>query len=330
MTKAYRPSPTGNLLMPLDLASDQSYSLDIVPIVNGLREVRQRSLMSRRRELGQPKLPSRATLKEVVEGLATALFPNRLGSGDVTREGVDYFVGNVLDGALRLLLSQILRELGFRLEQEEKKTIEHHILLKQACESVRTFALSLPNIREHLDSDLQAAFDGDPSAHSVDEVLVCYPGISAVINHRIAHELYRMGLPLIARMISEIAHSETGIDIHPGAKIGKRFFIDHGTGVVIGETAVIGERVRLYQAVTLGAKRFPTDENGVLVKGKERHPILEDDVIVYAGATILGRITIGQGSTIGGNVWVTRSISPNSNVTQAAHRRDFFDHGAEI
>jgi serine O-acetyltransferase len=316
--------------MPLNLASDPANSIDLAPIVSGLREARQRSLVARRRELGPPKLPSRAALREVVEGLATALYPNRLGSGDVTDGGIDYFVGNALDGALRLLLNQILRELRFRLEQEGQTPVERSVLLNQAIEINRSFAAKLPEIREYLDSDLQAAFDGDPAAHSVDEVLVCYPGIAAVINHRIAHELYRLGLPLIARIISEIAHSATGIDIHPGATIGKSFFIDHGTGVVVGETTIIGERVRLYQAVTLGAKRFPTDENGVLLKGGDRHPILEDDVVVYAGATILGRITIGKGSSIGGNVWVTKSVPANSNVTQAAPRKELFEHGAGI
>jgi serine O-acetyltransferase len=151
----------------------------------------------------------------------------------------------------------------------------------------------------------------------VDEVLLCYPGVLAVIHHRIAHKLYALGVPLVARIISEAAHSSTGIDIHPGAQIGAGFFIDHGTGVVIGETAVIGERVRLYQAVTLGAKRFPADEAGTLQKGLPRHPVVEDDVVIYAGATILGRVTIGRGSTIGGNVWLTRSVPPGSQVTQA-------------
>ena len=141
-------------------------------------------------------------------------------------------------------------------------------------------------------------------------MLVCYPGITASIHHRLAHILYRLGAPLVARIISEIAHSATGIDIHPGAQIGESFFIDHGTGVVIGETAVIGRHVRVYQAVTLGAKRFLKDDNGVLVKGNARHPIVEDDVVIYAGATILGRITIGHGSTIGGNVWLTQAFPP--------------------
>jgi serine O-acetyltransferase len=169
-----------------------------------------------------------------------------------------------------------------------------------------------------LDTDVLAAFQGDPAARSVDEVLLCYPGVLAIIHHRLAHRLYSLGVPLVARIIAEAAHSITGIDIHPGARIGAGFFIDHGTGVVIGETAVIGERVRLYQAVTLGAKRFPTDVEGTLQKGLPRHPLVEDDVVIYAGATILGRVTIGRGSIIGGNVWLTRSVPPGSNVTQAS------------
>ena len=176
-------------------------------------------------------------------------------------------------------------------------------------------ARRLPTIRRLLDSDLQAAFDGDPAARSVDEVLLCYPCIVALTHHRIAHELYLLGAPLVARIIAEIAHSRTGIDIHPGAQIGESFFIDHGTGVVIGQTAIIGNGVRLYQAVTLGARSFSTDEDGRLVN-EPRHPIIEDGVTIYAGATILGRITIGKGSVIGGNVWLTRSVPPMSRVRQ--------------
>jgi serine O-acetyltransferase len=178
----------------------------------------------------------------------------------------------------------------------------------------------LADIRILLDSDVEAAFSGDPAARSVDEILICYPGIIAVIYYRLAHGLHVLGAPLIARIISEIAHSDTGIDIHPGAVIGPSFFIDHGTGVVIGETAVIGKRVRLYQAVTLGAKSFPTDSNGRLRKGLARHPIVEDDVVIYAGATVLGRITIGKGAKIGGNVWLTRAVPPGHTVNQAAVR----------
>jgi serine O-acetyltransferase len=158
----------------------------------------------------------------------------------------------------------------------------------------------------------------------------CYPGITAITHHRLAHELYQLGVPLIPRIISELAHAATGIDIHPGARIGGSFFIDHGTGVVIGETSVIGERVCLYQGVTLGAKSFPLDAQGKPIKGRPRHPVVEDDVIIYAGATILGRITIGRGSSIGGNVWLTRGVPPGSRITQALVRDDLFDGGSGI
>jgi serine O-acetyltransferase len=166
-------------------------------------------------------------------------------------------------------------------------------------------------------SDVQAALAGDPAATSVAEIMLCYPGTIAVLYHRLAHCLHRLGAPFLARLAADIAHTLTGIDIHPAAQIGASFFIDHGTGVVIGETAIIGKHVRLYQAVTLGARRFPTDASGALIKGAPRHPIVEDDVVIYAGATILGRITVGAGSTIGGNVWLTQSVEPGSNVTQA-------------
>ena len=177
---------------------------------------------------------------------------------------------------------------------------------------------------------MQAAFDGDPSARSTEEVLLSFPGVKAITHHRIAHALHVLGAPIVARIIASLAHGATGIDIHPGATIGSAFFIDHGTGVVIGETTEIGARVRLYQAVTLGAKRFSVDETGALVKGEPRHPIVEDDVVIYAGATILGRVTIGKGSSIGGNVWLTRSVPPGSTIVQAQARSETFDHGAGI
>ncbi len=309
---------------------DHQTRLDIAPIISELRNVRVRSLEQRHRKTHPPKLPSRNSLQTIIEGLATVLYPNRLGDGDVTDEGIDYYVGHILDETLRHLRHQVQRELRFTIEQTGNLNPDRLLLANQSLELTRAFAKTLPKVRTLLDSDLQAAFEGDPAARSADEVLVCYPGIAAIINHRLAHELYLLDLPLIARMIAEIAHSETGIDIHPGAQIGPSFFIDHGTGVVIGQTAIIGERVRLYQAVTLGAKRFPTDENGVLIKGNARHPIVEDDVVIYAGATILGRITIGKGSAIGGNVWLTKSVPPNSNITQAQARQELFIHGAEI
>jgi serine O-acetyltransferase len=178
--------------------------------------------------------------------------------------------------------------------------------------------------------DVTAAFEGDPAAPSADEVVFCYPGLLAVTYQRIAHELFVLGVPLIPRMITEEAHALTGIDIHPGAAIGEGFFIDHGTGVVIGETAVIGNRVRLYQGVTLGARSFPRDAQGRLVKGVPRHPILEEGVVVYANATILGRVVVGRGSVIGGNVWLTRSVPPGSIVTQREPEEALFHSGAGI
>jgi serine O-acetyltransferase len=193
-------------------------------------------------------------------------------------------------------------------------------LTERAQQITREFASQLPAIRALLVSDLQAAYQGDPAATSISEILLCYPGTVAVIYYRLAHALYRLDARLVARLISDIAHSDTGIDIHPAAQIGGSFFIDHGTGVVIGETAIIGQHVRLYQAVTLGARRFPADATGALIKGNARHPIVEDDVVIYAGATILGRITIGRGSTIGGNVWLTHDVAPGSNVSQADAR----------
>jgi len=274
------------------------------------RAAQQRSL-----EFAVREFPSREALKEIAESLCGALFPMRLGPPDLHQEGEDYYVGHTLDTALNALFQQVELELGYnrRLQCEEKNDVE-----AQAAEIVKAFAQQLPALRGLLDADVEAAYQGDPAARSVDEVLLCYPGILAVIHYRLAHALYTLGVPLVARIIAEIAHSATGIDIHPGARIGPGFFIDHGTGVVIGETTIIGRNVRLYQAVTLGAKRFTQDESGALEKGAPRHPILEDEVVVYAGATILGRITIGRGSSIGGNVWLTRSVPTGSHVSQAS------------
>ena len=278
------------------------------------RAAQQRSL-----EFAVREFPAREALKEIAEALCGALFPMRLGPPDLHQEGENFYVGHTLDKALNALFLQVQLELGYnrRLQCEEKEGVEAH-----AAEIVQAFARQLPTLRGLLDTDVLAAYQGDPAARSVDEVLLCYPGILAVIHYRLAHTLYVLGVPLIARILAEIAHSATGIDIHPGAQIGEGFFIDHGTGVVIGETTVIGKHVRLYQAVTLGAKRFTQDESGALEKGAPRHPILEDEVVVYAGATILGRITIGRGSSIGGNVWLTRSVAPGSNVSQASLQHD--------
>jgi serine O-acetyltransferase len=284
-------------------------------VVAELRAARHLWRVSQKRslEIGGRELPSRVAVQEIVTSLCGALFPMRLGPADLRQETEDLYVGKTLDAALTALLEQVRLELRYNARHGggSEKSEEH------AIDLVRTFAAELPGLRATLDTDVLAAYAGDPAAHSVDEVLLCYPGVLAITHHRLANVLWRLDVPLLARIVAEIAHTATGIDIHPGATIGPSFFIDHGTGVVIGETTVIGQRVRLYQAVTLGAKSFPSDEGGNLRKGLPRHPIVEDDVVIYAGATILGRITIGRGSTIGGNVWLTRSVPPGSHVTQA-------------
>ena len=306
--------------------NDMVLSLGVDELVEELRTLRLQSLESRQRRDHPPKLPSKKILAEIVDNLGAVLFPNRLGFPDLNDEGIDYFVGHTLDRLLKQLNQQIALELKFIAEQNGSSSD----VCEKSQQITRSFAEQLPAIRLLIESDIQAAYEGDPAALSPDEVLICYPGITATIHHRFAHALYKLGAPLVARVISEIAHSATGIDIHPGAQISESFFIDHGTGVVIGETAIIGKRVRLYQAVTLGAKRFAKDENGLLVKGNIRHPIVEDDVVIYAGATILGRITIGHGSTIGGNVWLTHSVPPGSHISQAQVRNETFEGGAGI
>ena len=294
---------------------------DTPSVVAGLRAVRQQWRESQKRSLepGGRELPSRDALEQIVKSLKGALFPMRLGPPDLQQQSEDFYAGHTLEEAFHALLAQARLELrhGARRLGESDDVLD-----ARALAATRAFAASLPHIRALLDSDVLAAFHGDPAARSVDEVLLCYPGILAMIHHRLAHHLYELGLPLLARMVAELAHGQTGIDIHPGAQIGAGCFIDHGTGVVIGETAVIGARVRLYQAVTLGAKRFPTDAHGNLQKGLPRHPVLEDDVVIYAGATVLGRVTIGRGATIGGNVWVTHDVRAGAHITQAVSRHE--------
>lgn len=311
---------------------------DIDEILVSLHAVRQRWRDEQKRELepGGRDLPSRDALSEVIGALKGVLFPMRLGPTDLRQDSENFYVAHALDAALHALLAQAKLELQYvaRRESRDERAVRASLLQRvsqgdadprfeaRAIEAVRIFAERLPTIRALLDTDVIAAYHGDPAAGSVDEVLLCYPGVLAMIHHRLAHELYALGLPLLARIVAELAHAQTGIDIHPGARIGAGFFIDHGTGVVIGETAIIGERVRVYQAVTLGAKRFPRNADGHLEKGLPRHPIVEDDVVIYAGATILGRVTIGRGATIGGNVWITHDVAPGSHVTQAGLRSE--------
>ena len=304
---------------------DHGSSWKLGPIVEELTAANAELLRGRRTKLGRGALPSREALAQIVADLRAALFPAHFGAADLSDEGIQYYVGHTLDAALVALQEQVRRGFLFACGQADEADCA-----RLALPATRRFAARLPAVRALLGSDARAAYEGDPAARSPDEALVCYPGLAAITHHRIAHELYALGVPLVARIVAELAHGETGIDIHPGAEIGASFFIDHGTGVVIGETARLGERVRLYQGVTLGAKSFPLDEEGRLVKGIPRHPIVEDDVIIYAGATILGRVTIGRGSSIGGNVWLTHSVPPGSRVRQAQPRQELFDGGSGI
>ena len=292
---------------------------DINNIVNELQTARNewRTKQKSLKDFGGRELPSKEEIKKIMNDLCGILFPMRLGPHDLRQQSENYYIAHTLEKTLYALQEQV--RLNLTYDHKYRKNLgnlEESIQVAQSI--VENFAEQLPTLRGLLDTDVIAAFEGDPAARSVDEVLLCYPGILAIIYHRVAHEFYKQDLSLLARLIAELAHSKTGIDIHPGAQIDQGFFIDHGTGVVIGETCIIGKNVRIYQAVTLGAKRFEVDENGHLQKEYARHPIVEDNVVIYAGATILGRITIGQGAIIGGNVWITKSVAPNSAVSQSS------------
>lgn len=260
-------------------------------------------------------MPSLDALKEIMERLRAAVFPGYFGSTRIRRESMRYHLAANLDSIYHKLSEQILRGFCFSCEGR------HAATPCEACESEGTAAAlkfmdRLPEIRRLLAGDAQAAYEGDPAATSPGETIFCYPSMHAMFHHRIAHELYTLKVPVIPRIISEMAHSRTGIDIHPGATIGEDFFIDHGTGVVIGETCILGRNCRLYQGVTLGALSFPKNPDGTLTKGIPRHPVLEDNVTVYAGATILGRVTIGAGAVIGGNVWITSDVAAGARISQ--------------
>ncbi len=281
--------------------------LTISAVAERLRLIRMVSQQRRYKGRATPELPSRPEVIGLADQVISALYPRHFGPAGLTLAETDAYVLQSLAQVQTRLTRQAWLELCLAEPQPEPR----------AARIAERFISSLVRLRDLHDTDIAAAFAGDPSAKSLDEVVFCFPGVAAVLRHRLAHELCKLGVPMIARILAEHAHSTTGIDINPGAEIGPAFFIDHGTGVVIGETAVIGRNVRLYQHVTLGAKRFEDDGEGGLVKGQPRHPVVEDDVVIYAGATILGRITIGKGSVIGGGVWLTRSLAPGSVVTQA-------------
>ncbi len=255
-------------------------------------------------------MPSMAVLKEVIDLTRSVLFPGYFEEKTLSAYDLKYHVGVNVERLHALLRDQVVAGMCFAAcECDEIDALERH-----AGEIATTFIERLPEMRETLATDVIASYNGDPAAKSYGEVIFCYPVMKALTNYRVAHELLLLGVPIIPRFISEMAHSETGIDIHPGARIGKSFTIDHGTGVVIGETAVIGNNVKLYQGVTLGAKSFPLDANGNPIKGIQRHPHLEDDIIVYSNASILGNVTVGRGSIIGGNMWIDHDVPAGSRI----------------
>ncbi|MFA6923025.1 MAG: serine acetyltransferase [Bacteroidales bacterium] len=265
------------------------------------------------RKFHEVPMPSITELNEIVSLLRGVLFPGYFGNSDVRPESLNYYIGANVDKVFRLLAEQIKRGFCFSCEKDDDSCLNCE---NNSREIAKEFISRLPKIKHLLSTDVIAAFNGDPAAKTYGEAIFCYPSIFALTNHRIAHELVLLDVPLIPRIIAEMSHSETGIDIHPGASIDEYFFIDHGTGVVIGETTIIGKNVRIYQGVTLGAKSFPVDEKGNPMKGVPRHPIVEDDVIIYSNATILGRNTIGRGSVIGGNIWITKDVPPDTKVMQ--------------
>lgn len=286
-------------------------------VVDALHDANEAFMTGRPRQRGWHGLPSRQAVAEIFDDLRAVLFPSHFGATDVTADGRRYALGARLDKARRLLNAQVRRGLSYTCQHDDAGD-DTCVACDAAAGRVTSEVMAtLPRIRKVLGADVQAAYDGDPAAKFLDETLFCYPGVTALTAYRIAHGLYEASVPIIPRMLSELAHGLTGIDIHPGAEIGESFFIDHGTGVVIGETCTIGKRVRIYQSVTLGARGFPSGPHGHPLKGLPRHPVVEDDVIIYAGATILGRITIGAGATVGGNVWLTHSVPAGARFTQS-------------
>ena len=255
-------------------------------------------------------LPSNASLAEIVELARAIFFPGYFGQNKVTQDTIKYHVGVAIERFARLLKKQVMAGMCFCMEENEAFSVSE--VRAKAQEITEETVRRLPKLRGILATYMESASNGNPAATSFGEIISCYPVIRTLTNYRLAHELHLLGVPLIPRMISELAHSETGIDIHPKATIGDYFTIDHGTGIVIGETCVIGRHVKLYQGVTLGAKSFPLDSQGNPIKGIPRHPILEDNVVVYANATILGRITIGEGCVVGANTWVMEDMAPQT------------------
>lgn len=305
-----------------------NYSEQIKEVVESLTSDESLEKVFHKVHEGVP-LPSNDALGEIVTLAREVLFPGYFGQSKVISASIGFHMGVNIEKLFRMMKKQVMAGLCFCMEPGDDSLCIDDIRQK-AIEITEQVIGKLPDIRKVLSTDVEAAFNGDPAATSFGEIIACYPVIRTLTNYRLAHELHLLGVPLIPRMITELAHSETGIDIHPAAKIGHHFTIDHGTGVVIGATCIIGNNVKLYQGVTLGALSFPLDKDGNPIKGIARHPILEDDVIVYSNATILGRITIGKGSVIGANKWVTDNVATGSKIYKNVKIQNGFENGNGI
>lgn len=287
---------------------------EILETIQKLSQVEKIKNVCHKQELNFP-MPSINTLQEIVQLCRSILFPGYFDEAPLNSETLNFHIGVNVDRLLVLLSKEI--KAGICFNGNTKTTTEKcEELDKASLQKAVEFVLKLPEIRQKLYTDVIAIYNGDPAAKSFGEVIFCYPGLKAITNYRLAHALLKLDVPLIPRIITEMAHSETGIDIHPGAKIGEYFMIDHGTGVVIGETSIIGNNVKMYQGVTLGAKSFPLDENGNPIKGIVRHPKIGNNVIIYANSTILGNITIGDGAVIGGNLWIDKDVPAGARLSQ--------------
>ena len=294
----------------------QRMTLTLTETIDRLADPQSLQGLFHQHQDGNP-LPSSKRLEEIINLSRSILFPGYFGKSQVNIDTIQYQIGVNVEKLHRLLSEQILAGLCFSCG--ETKNIHCNECKAEAEQITTQLIAKFPELRRILGTDVTAAFNGDPAAKSTAEIISCYPVIKTLTNYRIAHELFVMGVPLIPRMMMEMAHSETGIDIHPGATIGSYFTIDHGTGVVIGETCVIGNNVKLYQGVTLGAKSFPLDEEGNPIKGIPRHPIIEDNVVIYANATVLGRITIGDHCVVGANTWVLQDMKPGEAIYKTMH-----------
>ncbi len=292
--------------------TSSNHTLILTEVVKELSDSKSYQGLFHQHNDGEP-LPSAKVLKNIIELARSVIFPGYFGNSTINSQTISYHIGVNLEKLFNLLTEQIQAGLCFCHTSEDK---DENICREKASSLAAKFISKLPEMRRVLATDVEAAYYGDPAATGFGEIISCYPAIRAISNYRIAHELLLLDVPLIPRIITEMAHSETGIDIHPGAKIGDHFTIDHGTGVVIGATSIIGNNVKLYQGVTLGAKSFPLDDDGNPIKGIPRHPIIGNNVVIYSNATILGRITIGEGATVGGNIWVTEDVEPGERIVQ--------------